>query len=167
MRMTSAALDVTVLSPQFEWAWQHPHVSRRLTHVPRKTKKQSSFDFHLLVLYHMLRVAPWSRLPLTLRWLRQEYQQQLPPLLQPPLHMPLAYGQVRAKPIAKTPGEGGRPLQSVAQPCRVCYETLQSKEDALRCFHPGCTLIAHILCLAKLFLQNEPNHLIPVEGPCP
>lgn len=165
--------DIAAL--RFEWAWQHPHVSRRLTHMPRKTKKQSSFDFHLLVLYHMLRVAPWNRLPLTLRWLRQEYHRELPPLLQPPLHMPLAYGQVRAKPIAKTQGEKGQgadeesgvQLQSAAHRCRVCYDKLQSQDDVLRCFHPGCPLTAHILCLARLFLQKEPEHLIPVEGPCP
>ncbi|XP_069591050.1 structure-specific endonuclease subunit slx1-like [Ranitomeya imitator] len=163
--------DIAAL--RFEWAWQHPHVSRRLTHVPRKTKKQSSFDFHLLVLYHMLRVAPWKRLPLTLRWLRQEYHRALPPLLQPPLHMPLAYGQVRAKPIGKTPGEkgdgeetGGQ-LQGVTQRCRVCSDKLQSQDDALRCLHPGCSMTAHILCLAKVFLQSEPEHLIPVEGLCP
>uniref|UniRef100_A0A8C5PTX7 GIY-YIG domain-containing protein n=1 Tax=Leptobrachium leishanense TaxID=445787 RepID=A0A8C5PTX7_9ANUR len=161
--------DIAAL--RFEWAWQHPHVSRRLTHVPRKTKKQSSFDFHLFVLYHMLRVAPWNRLPLTLRWLRQEYHRELPPLLQPPLHMPLVFGQVRARPIPKSQGraaekgEGGN-LQDVApQRCRVCYHEVQ--DDCLRCFHPGCTLTAHILCLAKLFLRNEPGNLIPVEGVCP
>ncbi|KAM5152283.1 structure-specific endonuclease subunit slx1-like [Mantella aurantiaca] len=169
--------DIAAL--RFEWAWQHPHISRRLTHVPRKTKKQSSFDFHLMVLYHMLRVAPWSRLPLTLRWLRQEYHRELPPLLQPPLHMPLAFGQVRARPICKTQGEKGQAGdktgqegERTAQPpspqrCRVCYEDVQSEDDALHCFHPGCSLTSHIICLAKLFLLNQPQHLIPVEGVCP
>ncbi|XP_053550648.1 structure-specific endonuclease subunit SLX1 [Bombina bombina] len=175
-------IDIAAL--RFEWAWQHPHVSRRLTHVPRKTKKQSSFDFHLMVLYHMLRVAPWNRLPLTLRWLRQEYQRALPPLLQPPLHMPLSFGQVRARPIAKSQtgkgkaGEKGQKegeietdailqADSVSQRCRVCFQKVQSEDDALHCFHPGCTLTCHILCLAKVFLQNEPDQLIPVEGQCP
>ena len=35
------------------------------------------------------------RLPLTVRWLKQEYALQLPEY--PPLHMPIAYGQVTAK----------------------------------------------------------------------
>ncbi|XP_073502128.1 structure-specific endonuclease subunit slx1-like isoform X2 [Phyllobates terribilis] len=158
--------DIAAL--RFEWAWQHPHVSRRLTHVPRRTKKQSSFDFHLLVLYHMLRVAPWKRLPLTLRWLRQEYHRELPPLLQPPLHMPLAYGQVRAKAIAKTQeGKGEGEELGVSKRCRVCYDKLQSPDDILRCLHPGCSMAAHVLCLAKVFLQSEPEHVIPVEGLCP
>ncbi|XP_063286969.1 structure-specific endonuclease subunit slx1-like [Pelobates fuscus] len=174
--------DIAAL--RFEWAWQHPHVSRRLSHVPRKTKKQSSFDFHLFVLYHMLRVAPWNRLPLTLRWLRQEYHKELPPLLQPPLHMPLAFGQVRARPISKAVGDKGRSAaekgqgegeaeecnvlrEVIPQRCRVCYQKVQGEDDSLHCFHPGCSLTAHILCLAKLFLQQEPEHLIPVEGICP
>ncbi|XP_053327606.1 structure-specific endonuclease subunit SLX1 [Spea bombifrons] len=168
--------DIAAL--RFEWAWQHPHVSRRLAHVPRKTKKQSSFDFHLFVLYHMLRAAPWNRLPLTLRWLRQEYHKELPPLLQPPLHMPLAFGQVRARPIPKgKAGEKGQEegetqeglllKETAPQRCRICYQKVQSEDDRLRCFHPGCCLTAHVLCLAKNFLQKEPEHLIPVEGICP
>ena len=35
------------------------------------------------------------RLPLTVRWLKQEYSIPLP--CSPPLHMPIAYGQVTAK----------------------------------------------------------------------
>lgn len=84
-------------SLQFEWAWQHPHISRRLSHVTRRTRKESSLQFHWRVLSNMLRVAPWNRLPLTVRWLRQEYRLDFEPHLQPPLHIPLTFGCVRAK----------------------------------------------------------------------
>ncbi|XP_029462903.1 structure-specific endonuclease subunit slx1-like isoform X2 [Rhinatrema bivittatum] len=125
--------DIAAL--RFEWAWQHPHASRRLTHVSRKSRQESSFDFHLRVMASMLCVAPWNRLPLTIRWLKQEYRRDFPSHLEPPLHMPLSFGQ--------------------------------SEDDALHCFHPGCTMTAHLFCLAELFLSEEPQHFIPVEGKCP
>ncbi|KAL0188464.1 hypothetical protein M9458_015563, partial [Cirrhinus mrigala] len=65
----------------FEWAWQHPHISRRL-------RKESSLQFHWRVVSNMLRVAPW---------LKQEYRMDFAPELQPPLHIPLTFGCVRAK----------------------------------------------------------------------
>lgn len=82
---------------QFEWAWQHPHSSRRLGHVARRSRKESSLQFHWRVVSNMLRAAPWNRLPLTARWLKQEYRMDFEPALQPPLHIPIAFGSVRAK----------------------------------------------------------------------
>lgn len=82
---------------QFEWAWQHPHSSRRLSHVSRRSRKESSLQFHWRVVSNMLRVAPWNRLPLTARWLKQEYKLDFEPSLQPPLHIPITFGSVRAK----------------------------------------------------------------------
>lgn len=38
--------------------------------------------------------GPWHRLPLTVRWLKQECATSFPPDQQPPLHMPIAYGLV-------------------------------------------------------------------------
>ncbi|TRY55743.1 hypothetical protein DNTS_016166 [Danionella cerebrum] len=87
--------DIAAL--RFEWAWQHPHISRRLSHVSRRNRKESSLQFHWRVVSNMLRAAPWSRLPLTVRWLKQEYRMDFAPDLQPPLHIPLAFGCVRAK----------------------------------------------------------------------
>lgn len=43
----------------------------------------------------MLLVGPWWRLPLTIRWLKQEYELPFPLDKQPPVHMPIAYGQVQ------------------------------------------------------------------------
>lgn len=40
----------------------------------------------------MLSVGPWHRLPLTIRWLKQDYEQYYPATMPPPLHMPMLYG---------------------------------------------------------------------------
>lgn len=160
--------DVAAL--RFEWAWQHPHSSRRLSHVTRRTSRERPFDFHLRVLAHMLQVAPWCRLPLTIRWLKQEYCRDFPTGLEPPLHMPVAFGQVRAvketKGMRSEPSEG----QATAQKrCSVCLKKFQNENDdtPLRCFHSGCTLAAHITCLARVFLEKDPQQFLPIEGQCP
>ena len=40
----------------------------------------------------MLSVGPWHRLPLTIRWLKQDYEQYYPATMPPPVHMPMLYG---------------------------------------------------------------------------
>lgn len=111
---------------QFEWAWQHPHISRRLSHVTRRTRKESSIQFHWRVLSNMLRVAPWSRLPLTVRWLRQEYRLEFEPQLQPPLHIPLTFGCVRAKKKQQQQQQEEKEQEdSRLDRCLLCREIVQ------------------------------------------
>ncbi|KAF7207344.1 structure-specific endonuclease subunit SLX1 [Nothobranchius furzeri] len=152
--------DIAAL--RFEWAWQHPHSSRRLSHVSRRTKKESSLQFHWRVVSHMLRVAPWCRLPLTVRWLKQEYSMDFQPSLQPPLHIPLAFGCVRAKkrlPMSSDPEED-------TAMCFLCKQLIKGSEK-LNCVHPSCRMSSHLSCLARYFLRHDPSHLLPVEGDCP
>nr|CAD7392431.1 unnamed protein product [Timema cristinae] len=68
--------DISAL--RFEWAWQHPDKSRRLRHIPKKKLSEKSFDYCLRILSEMLRVGPWYRLALTIRWIKQEYAQAFP-----------------------------------------------------------------------------------------
>lgn len=86
--------DIAAL--RFEWAWQNPNRSRRLKDIVKaKSRKETRFQFRVRVVSHMLNQAPWNKLPLTVRWLKQEYAVPLPNC--PPLHMPIAYGPVTAK----------------------------------------------------------------------
>lgn len=79
---------------QFEWAWQNPQKSKRLSHLPKKSSKEPKFTYKLRILSEMLNTGPWHRLPLTIRWLKQEYTQQFPITKPPPMHMPIAYGPI-------------------------------------------------------------------------
>lgn len=155
--------DISAL--RFEWAWQHPHSSRRLSHVSRRSKKESSLQFHWRVVSNMLRVAPWNRLPLTARWLKQEYRLDFEPSLQPPLHIPIAFGIVRAKKKKKQLPSTEEEEDETGW-CVICRGVIKVSEK-LSCFHPACSMNSHVICLAKLFLKSEPSHLLPVEGECP
>ncbi|KAM7538470.1 hypothetical protein Aperf_G00000067536 [Anoplocephala perfoliata] len=104
--------DISAL--RFEWAWQNPYQSRRVPYVPPKTKRETPFQFRFRVLCQMLRVRPWSRFGLTLRWVNQEYYQEFPPDLSPPLHMPTAYGPIES--IECTEGKN----INVGQLCQLC-----------------------------------------------
>jgi hypothetical protein len=80
---------------KFEWAWQNPQRTRRLKRVvgtKNKKTKESYVAFCFRILSELLRVGPWNRLPLTIRWLIQDYKMEFDPCRQPPVHMPIAYG---------------------------------------------------------------------------
>ncbi|XP_036775403.2 structure-specific endonuclease subunit SLX1 isoform X1 [Manis pentadactyla] len=160
-----------VAALRFEWAWQHPHASRRLAHVGPRLRAEAAFAFHLRVLAHMLRAPPWARLPLTLRWLRADFSRDLCP--PPPQHVPLAFGPLPprasaprrpAVPFADTQSE---PDQAPEACCSVCGRVLKDGEGPLCCPYAGCPLRAHMICLAGEFLQEEPGQLLPLEGQCP
>nr|KAF6441096.1 hypothetical protein HJG63_012282 [Rousettus aegyptiacus] len=160
-----------VAALRFEWAWQHPHSSRRLADVAPRLRSEAAFAFHLRVLAHMLRVPPWTRLPLTLRWLRADFRCELCP--PPPPHVPLSFGPLAprssaSKCHASTFADTEPQLDQDAKACcSLCAGALQDEEGPLCCPHPGCPLRAHMICLAEEFLQEEPGQLLPLEGQCP
>ncbi|KAF5287643.1 hypothetical protein FQA39_LY15846 [Lamprigera yunnana] len=149
--------DISAL--RFEWAWQHPHRSRRLNHLTKKRAKESSYDYALRVLAEMFQVGPWNCLPLTIRWLNQEYERDF--LSLPPLHMPVCYGPVISKKLSND-SEGGKNVISNYR-CTICMAEI--REKPLRCINPSCGLTCHIVCLGQRFL--EPGEYVPVEGQCP
>ncbi|XP_052801335.1 structure-specific endonuclease subunit slx1-like isoform X2 [Mya arenaria] len=178
---------------RFEWAWQHPEKSRRLKHLTKKRKSEKQFDYRFRIVSEMLRTAPWKRLALTIRWLKQEFSRDFDPSLTPPLHMALAYGPVRSTKVKPGSTKGGKsPSKSdkgnsdeIAVPlrrhsrCAVCKDILQDPDEVtVSCYHPRCMMVSHIVCLANRFLsrerrvvtQGEPEevtHMVPVEGACP
>ncbi|XP_061620383.1 structure-specific endonuclease subunit slx1 isoform X11 [Phyllopteryx taeniolatus] len=153
--------DIAALT--FEWAWQNPHSSRRLAHVTRRARKESSLQFHWRVVSNMLRVAPWSRLPLTARWLKPEYGVAFEPGLRPPLHVSVAFGGVRAKKLR--PVDKCEDWEETSR-CFLCKGLVKTSEQ-LCCVHASCGMRSHVICLAERFLRPESSHLLPVEGRCP
>ncbi|XP_055601915.1 structure-specific endonuclease subunit SLX1 homolog isoform X2 [Uranotaenia lowii] len=83
---------------RFEWAWQQPKVSRRLKAIPelqKKQRKESNLEYNFRILTEMLRIGPWNRLPLTVRWLADEYHREFEIGKVPPMHMPISFGRIK------------------------------------------------------------------------
>ena len=70
----------------------------------------------------MLNTGPWSRLPLTIQWLKQEHSQNFPVEKPPPMHMPIAYGPLRiAKEVEEsTVNDNGRSDENNSKLCYIC-----------------------------------------------
>lgn len=155
--------DISAL--RFEWAWQHPERSRRLRGMGRKKAKETKYEYCLRILATMLQTKPWSRLPLTLRWLKQQYFKEFPAGMEAPNHMPIAYGPVKPAKVRKNEEE--QEIEVVEVTCLLCDDAV-TQTERMRCLSTSCQLNAHVRCLAKHILQREPpGTLLPLEGPCP
>jgi structure-specific endonuclease subunit SLX1 len=113
---------------RFEWAWQNPHKSTRLKHLVPKNP-QYTFLAKFNVVCEMLRVGPWCRLPLTIRWLKQDYCREFPINKQPPNHMPVEYGLVtlvsaKKKEKTKSNDESTTALFSTSDQCFICKKSI-------------------------------------------
>uniref|UniRef100_A0A182IKP1 Structure-specific endonuclease subunit SLX1 homolog n=1 Tax=Anopheles atroparvus TaxID=41427 RepID=A0A182IKP1_ANOAO len=92
---------------RFEWAWQQPRVSRRLkkiADIQKKLRNESYFDYNFRILSEMLRIGPWNRLPLIIRWLADEYHREFEVGKTPPLHMPICFGRIKKVNKKRKPG---------------------------------------------------------------
>ncbi|KYQ49145.1 Structure-specific endonuclease subunit slx1 [Trachymyrmex zeteki] len=158
---------------RFEWAWQHPDISRRLKHVPRKKSSQKMLDFRLIVLSEMLKIGPWRRLPLTIRWLDSQFSKNYYEYISPPLHMPICCGKVTSCKVKQTQRtnednilsqESQLPMKKSLIFCSLCGSSMIEK-DSITCVKPKCLLMVHLICLAKEFCKDD--MILPIEGICP
>ncbi|ORX97842.1 hypothetical protein K493DRAFT_258586, partial [Basidiobolus meristosporus CBS 931.73] len=175
---------------QFEWAWQYPHRSRHLSQLRGKfsgQKKEAFLPTKLEVLIEMLNSNEWKRWPLKIRFLKQEVFSSFESLNWPN-HVPISVGALEN--MAHTfadEGEGeGRiqldefnkymALESGGVKCAICLNEIEIKGPICwaTCQHSGCTMYAHLTCLAENFVQNaakidpsEEKQLLPIHGSCP
>jgi len=159
--------DISAL--RFEWAWQHPSRSRRLNALPPKKKSEKTIRHLLRLMLNMLNLGPWNRLPLTLRWLKPEYQAELPgDAMEPPLHMPVVQGPVKSSKVGSRQDVDGE-MQADAgdAKCVLCCKPVSSSQ-MMSCLYPECKASSHLLCLGNHFLCEEGGGgLLPVQGGCP
>jgi structure-specific endonuclease subunit SLX1 len=137
--------------------------------------------------------GPWSRLPLTIRWLKQEYRRDFPISKQPPNHMPIEYGPIELLNSSISTARARKKVNDITQDlimlfkptdqCFICKSSiLDSNKDVfsknclgLKCIN--CNVIVHTICMAKYFLNKEREeaigdenkiiNVLPIEGNCP
>lgn len=114
----------------------------------------------------MLKVGPWCRLPLILRWLDYEFSKSYHGRISLPLHMPICYGKVMRCKVKSRQRIKTDNILSQESPifCFFCGSSMAEK-DSVACIKPSCLLIAHLICLAKVFSKDR--MILPIEGTCP
>lgn len=132
--------------------------------MPKKKSQQKVIEFCFLVLSNMLKVGPWCRLPLTIRWLDYEFFEKYSSYVSAPMHMPICHGKVISKKIKKT-NDTIETLDESSIICSICNAPLDATKQAVSCIKPSCSLISHLICLAQLFRKG--NMILPIEGTCP
>ncbi|KAK3746274.1 hypothetical protein QZH41_016533 [Actinostola sp. cb2023] len=168
-----------VIALQFEWAWQNPQRTRRLKNMsgPRsKRTKENNVSYCFRILSELLQIGPWNRLPLTIRWLIQDYEIKFDPCRQPPIHMPIAYGPLitdTSTSKAKRKMEEEEEVHAhmyQSKICAKCSGKIKLEDSIVHCPNQDCTMTAHTICLAKAFInkKNEDGiFCLPLDGRCP
>lgn len=154
---------------RFEWAWQNPEKSIRLKHLITTKAKQYSFQFKFNILCEMLRIGPWCRLPLTIRWLKQEHKLEFPLSKLPPNHMPIEFGLVQIVKKKKSTMPSSSQFDLELNECFLCGDqdnmdnTIHKSLIMLKCIH--CNTSYHSICLARYFIKDS-EHMLPIDGCC-
>jgi len=168
---------------QFEYAWQHPSICRHTkgavaelgfggVSARGRQRMIMGTQKNMHVLLAMLKVLPYSRLPLQLHVLEPSANAILRSTLaavvrQLPSHLSITCGTFadlemacaeRLKAIRKPVGDapcGG---------CRVCFK---AGDRVVACL--GCQQPFHVRCAAALFHSDEANSALVPQGrvPCP
>jgi structure-specific endonuclease subunit SLX1 len=168
---------------QFEYAWQHPQESRRargLSEAARHVGRPWLLRAKLRFLYELLRCEPWCHQPLRLLFTTDQYHSLLRGCPEPPAHIGATIAPLEATFRPAPPGTPGDPLEELEDTrsefdtCMLCDGDLQGsgssttvlREIVARCPR-GCSLRAHLCCLAEEFLANDMHSLVPTGGQCP
>lgn len=166
-----------VAALRFEWAWQHPLTSVAVRDAASDVQKRlgaaemERVRGKLHVLYEMLGVRPFCRYPLNVTFFARDCLRFLEGCPMLPPHMKVGSGRAedlvnpRSAALPPPPLDEAGPLL-----CSVCSDALPSAsavDGPMRCPLKGCRMRCHVVCLAKHWLRDEPDELMPTGGACP
>ncbi|KAJ3065092.1 Slx4p interacting protein, partial [Podochytrium sp. JEL0797] len=162
----------SIAALQFEWAWQKPFASR---HVKTASKRQD-LAAKLAVLAEMLDAEQWIRWPLKVHITCGSVRDRFVKLR----NVNVSFGTLRELPFRSSLEEyvvdRFAYVEAHRTRCSVCsdpIDTLNPPSFIICPATPGCTMAAHLSCLARHLIESEnspvdePFQIIPVSGPCP
>ncbi|KAF6215926.1 hypothetical protein GE061_000262 [Apolygus lucorum] len=158
MAMIVCGFPNEISALRFEWAWQNPLQSRRLSALPKRKPRESLLAYHLRLLDKMLSSPPWIRLPLSIHCLNVDIIGNLEELLLcKPNHMKVLQGP---------PSMASEISQSEdLLDCGLCDDELLGVK-LVKCYNNECTFTGHVTCLATRILSGS-DQILPISGPCP
>eukprot|EP00742_Colponemidia_sp_Colp-10_P004209 GILJ01004490.1.p1 GENE.GILJ01004490.1~~GILJ01004490.1.p1 ORF type:complete len:365 (-),score=30.14 GILJ01004490.1:120-1214(-) len=149
---------------QFEWAWQHPFVSRAIRPVAETLRGSSKrgIQFQLQVAAEMVHLLPWLRFPLHFLFFEPDCVPLFQRMKAPPAHVTVATGSFGD--IPRLYVDVATQL-STAGHCFICTGCLQQVDTFASC--SSCSMRAHVMCLSEWFLRRDVAVLMPTRGQCP
>lgn len=75
--------------------------------------------------------------------------------------MDTRHGLVKSKNLKKQPDDSC----TAPAECLICSQYIHGTKSRTSCLNSECELVAHLTCLADLFL--EPGEYVPIQGRCP
>ena len=172
----------------FEWTWQHPIQSNRTKSTGIQNIKVGSGNLlraKIRFLFEIVHISPWSSFPLTINWLTEEYHHYLTGCPDLPKHITSNITTLESmddksdeeeveeeENKARSEEEEGEVMREDEKiECMICKSEMENdKTDRgnIKCIGKGCGMNAHLICLAKEFLKEEPKTaLMPTTGKCP
>ncbi|KAI0703046.1 hypothetical protein BC835DRAFT_1263322 [Cytidiella melzeri] len=195
MQMIVHGFPSRLAALQFEWAWQHPYISRHLRHEsgsPRFKRGMKGMRHNILVACGMVAAHPYNTWPLRVKLFTKEAHKlwnvaatsvNLPPGFTASVELEGVDGRSgeagsgRTAPIDVTDSAfvqthlrktAGIPSNCL---CTICHKQVhvvqQPLENAL-CPTDKCTAVSHLACLAEAFLgaSRTSTGMIPRGGDC-
>lgn len=172
-----------VAALRFEWAWQKPHLSRRLqTHEIPTGRSSHSAKFKLSILAKMLSTMPWKSMALTVSLLEQSFlstfrglKPKIPDHIQTeeedlstfePDQLPDLVLRPEGFTVRLTPLS---PDQLEDTACSCCEKPDDKQSHLmLQCLSEGCPFRAHTSCLAQsAYITHQDSCLVPAVFCCP
>ncbi|KAG9292215.1 hypothetical protein G9A89_023935 [Geosiphon pyriformis] len=162
---------------QFEWNWQKQN-TRHFDSPSKKKRGAYLLSSKLETLRKLLNFVYFKKWPLKLRIVTDENLSV--DFTKLPQHMLVTCGPTKDMPFSFTDNGVGRATLQKKQwevykfhqknntLCKVCQkDVLNEADEYLTCTRSTCRMAAHIFCLAKLFLENNPTCCLPTSGVCP